>query len=84
MTILSFNNSGPVSSGFMAEVCPSLSGKNGVSWCLKVLGPRGGGGEIFGFNKTDSVRVNVTLKRFYVTFVAVEKQLVFYILSVRL
>ena len=34
------------------------------------------------FNKKGSVRINVTLRRVRVTIVAVEKQLVLYILSV--
>ena len=46
MTIFSCNDFGPMSCGFMAEVCPSFSEKNGVSWRLKSAWARGGeGGE---------------------------------------
>jgi hypothetical protein len=44
MTIFSCKYSGPMSCGFMAEVCPSLSRKNGISWCLKSASAGGGVG----------------------------------------
>jgi len=46
VTIYFCNDFGPMSCGFMVEVCPILSGKNGVSWCLKSARARGEGGGI--------------------------------------